>query len=97
MRCCLKEYVTFTAQGRSKMEGRVIQYYRDDDLVTDSANGHLSKIVILHVPEESNEIIFDMSGELIQVKHKLKFTIALENSDGHISGKLQLGVYIHRD
>lgn len=32
-------------------------------------------------------INFDMCGELIQIKHKLKFTVSLQNADGHISGK----------
>lgn len=94
VRCCLKEYVTFTAQQHSRTEGRLIQHYGDPNLQTDSASGRWTKIVLLHVPDQ---IIFDMSGKSIQVRHKLKFTVALENSDGHISGTSSYYIYTMRN
>lgn len=81
--CCLKEYVTCHTLDHHKTEGRIINHLRDDHLTTDD-HGHWSKTELVHVP--ANQITFDISGELIQIKHKLKFTVALENADGHISG-----------
>lgn len=85
--CALKEYITCCTTDHSKTEGKIINYLRDDRLSINSATGHWTKTELLQVPSESNYIHYDMCGELIQVKHKIKFTVALQNSDGHISGK----------
>ncbi|KAI8638926.1 hypothetical protein BD408DRAFT_393256 [Parasitella parasitica] len=83
--CSLKEYVTCSTLDHYKTEGKVINHLRDDRLSMDAATGHWRKTELLHVPSESNHITYDMCGELIQVKHKIKFAVALQNSDGHIS------------
>lgn len=85
--CSLKEYVTCSTLDHHKTEGKVINHLRDDRLSLDSSTGRWTKTELLHVPSDTDLINYDMCGELIQVKHKLKFTVALQNSDGHISGK----------
>lgn len=85
--CSLKEYITCSTMDHHKTEGKVINHLRDDRLSLDSTTGHWAKIELLHVPSDSSLINYDMCGELIQVKHKLKFSVALQNLDGHISGK----------
>ncbi|KAL7319611.1 hypothetical protein PS15m_002733 [Mucor circinelloides] len=83
--CSLKEYITCSTMDHHKTEGKVINHLRDDRLSLDSTTGHWAKIELLHVPSDSSLINYDMCGELIQVKHKLKFSVALQNLDGHIS------------
>lgn len=85
--CSLKEYITCSTLDHHKTEGKVINHLRDDRLTMNPTTGHWTKTELLRVPSEPNHFNYDMCGELIQVKHKLKFTVALQNSDGHISGK----------
>lgn len=82
--CSLKEYTTCITPEHHKTESKILSYLRDDRFDADS-EGNYFKTELLHVPAESNHIHYDMSGELIQVKHKLKFVVSLQNSDGHIS------------
>jgi hypothetical protein len=85
--CSLKEYITCSTKSHHKTEGRIVNRLRDDHFSINPSTGRYTKTELLHVPSDSNHIIFDMSGDLIAVKHKIKFTVALQNKDGHISGK----------
>ncbi|KAI8977395.1 hypothetical protein BDF20DRAFT_874576 [Mycotypha africana] len=70
----------------SKTEGRIINYIRDDHVTIDETTGQISRTELLRVPDEdSSEVNYDMCSDLIQVKHKLKFTVSLLNADGHLS------------
>lgn len=82
--CSLKEYTTCTTPEHHKTESKILNYLRDDRFEAD-ANGNYFKTELLHVPAESNLIHYDMSGDMIEVKHKVKFVVSLQNSDGHIS------------
>ncbi|KAI8391182.1 uncharacterized protein BYT42DRAFT_509054 [Radiomyces spectabilis] len=85
--CTLKEYTIFAASGHQRTEGRVITHLRDDHF-TRSANGHWMKTEQLYIPSRASnmrEIQYDVTGDLIKVKHKLKFIVTLVNLDGHIS------------
>lgn len=90
--CSLKEYTTCSTKDRQKTKNRVLNQLRDDHFYPDPITGHFIKTELLLVPAE-HQINFDMCAELIQVKHKIKFTVSLQNSDGHISGNL----YIYYD
>ncbi|KAI7901984.1 uncharacterized protein BX663DRAFT_436565 [Cokeromyces recurvatus] len=85
--CSLKEYITFrTLDHHHKTEGRLINYIRDDQFIFNSDTGHWSKTELLPISTtQQQHVHYDMCGELIQVKHKLKFIVALQNADGHIS------------
>ncbi|KAI7896510.1 uncharacterized protein EV154DRAFT_492510 [Mucor mucedo] len=80
--CSLKEYTTGSTQDRQKTKNCVLNQLRDDHFYPDPITGHILKTELLLVPQR---IHFDMCAELIQVKHKIKFTVSLQNSDGHIS------------
>lgn len=58
---------------------RTVHIRRDEH-----TKGRWSLTELVHVPINAH---VDTQGELIQVKHKLKFVVSLKNSDGHMSGK----------
>ncbi|CEG79493.1 hypothetical protein RMATCC62417_13950 [Rhizopus microsporus] len=75
--CKLKEYVTYCVPGHKKSLARTIHIRRDEH-----TKGRWSLTELVHVPIN---VHVDTQGELIQVKHKLKFVVSLKNSDGHMS------------
>jgi hypothetical protein len=81
----LKEYTTVCTPDAQTTESKIVTYLRDDHFFADEETGHIIKTELIQVPNVG--INFGMSGELIQVKHKLRFTVSLQNADGHISGK----------
>lgn len=86
--CVLKEYITLTSDEHTKMEGKVVKHLRDEQF-TD-----WTKTELLPVPDlNSHQVQTDSFCDLIRIKHKLKFTVSLMNSDGHISGKY---TYTHK-
>ncbi|KAG0169847.1 hypothetical protein DFQ28_011346 [Apophysomyces sp. BC1034] len=84
--CFLKEYTTFTTGDHHKTEGRVTKHLRDDHFPMPTT-GVWTKTELLHIPSTaSRHIKYDTNtGELIKIKHKLKFTVSLVNADGHVS------------
>jgi hypothetical protein len=83
--CVLKEYITLTCADHSKMEGKVVKHLRDESF--SSGPDAWTKTELLPVPNiQSHQIQTDSICDLLKIKHKLKFTVSLENADGHISG-----------
>ncbi|KAG2237231.1 hypothetical protein BDF21DRAFT_377119 [Thamnidium elegans] len=84
--CSLKEYVTCATSTHQKTTSRVLNFLRDDHFTLDPVTGRFTKTQVLIVPgQRDNRLHFDMRGELIEIQHTLKFTVSLENADGHIS------------
>ncbi|OAD67899.1 hypothetical protein PHYBLDRAFT_68268 [Phycomyces blakesleeanus NRRL 1555(-)] len=81
--CLLKEYTSFRSKGHHKAESRIIRYCRDDHFPMPQS-GRWVKTEKIDTAS-SEQIQCDTVSELIQVKHKLKFTVSLMNSDGHVS------------
>jgi hypothetical protein len=87
--CTMKEYtVCSTTPDQRITTSRVIHHVEDNHISFQPYTGHWVKTELLYIPPiETNHVNFDVSNELIQIKHKIKFTVALQNEDGHISGK----------
>ncbi|KAI9487318.1 MAG: hypothetical protein EXX96DRAFT_552657 [Benjaminiella poitrasii] len=96
--CTFKEYMTCRAingwfNGKNKLHGRIIQYIRKDYTQfyhQDDTNIHYlddlwSSVLNIQVPGSLMEIQCDAHNESVRVRHKLKFTMSIENNDGHIS------------
>ncbi|KAG2180421.1 hypothetical protein INT44_003425 [Umbelopsis vinacea] len=84
--CTLKEYVTYSAGNNnqfSKTEGRIVQFFRDEQFP--SRGDVWQKTQRIKVPRCPSGVQFDTKNELIRIRHKLKFTMSLINSDKHIS------------
>lgn len=92
--CIFKEYMTCRAingwfNGTNKLHRRIIQYARKDQETI--KGGHLdigntwSCVMHVKVPESMDDIQCDASNDSVRVRHKLKFTMSIENGDGHIS------------
>lgn len=83
--CTLKEYITLTSHEHTRSEGRVIKTVRDEQFAP--TMDRWTRTEMLQVPiEHQGRIQSDTTSDLIKIKHKLKFTVSLINSDGHISG-----------
>lgn len=89
--CSLKEYVTCTSDSNNnhqRTQSKVLNLIHDDHFIQNPITGRFTKTQVLVVPNRRDKRLhFDSSTELIEIYHKLKFTVSLENSDGHISGK----------
>ncbi|GAA5799311.1 hypothetical protein EDC94DRAFT_650944 [Helicostylum pulchrum] len=97
--CTFKEYMTCRAingwfNGKNKSHGRIIQYTRVDQegpkrvlnyQQGDDAEVVWSTTMTMKVPESMLDIQCDAHNESVRVRHKLKFTMSIENGDGHIS------------
>ncbi|KAI8876883.1 hypothetical protein K501DRAFT_231270 [Backusella circina FSU 941] len=83
--CALKEYTTCSTLDSHITNGKVISDIKDEHIVVDGATGETSKTELMHIPADPRHVRFDTSSELITVKHKIKFTVSLQNEDGHIS------------
>lgn len=81
--CALKEYISLSSNEHSKSDGHVVKSIRDDHF---AAGNRWIKTEVLDVPSIA-EVRSDIVSDLIKIKHKLKFTVALTNADGHVSGK----------
>lgn len=93
--CTFKEYMTCRAingwfNGKNKSHGKIIHYTRKDQ---ENGQGILpfgtgvmwSTNIKIKIPESMSDIQCDAHNDSVRVKHKLKFTISIENQDGHIS------------
>ncbi|CAM0142065.1 hypothetical protein VKS41_004230 [Umbelopsis sp. WA50703] len=80
-----KEYTTTKARpGHQKTRGRIVQHQRSEQMtLTEDEDGvcwyHTENIPV------PNTIRCDSSGEVIKIRHRIKFIMSLENEDGHIS------------
>lgn len=86
--CTFKEYMTCRAvngwfNGKNKSQGRIIHYVRQDPCVV--LENRWSTVIEIKVPDSMTDIQCDASNETMRVRHKLKFTVSIENEDGHIS------------
>jgi hypothetical protein len=86
--CTFKEYMTCRAingwfNGKNKSHGRIIHYVRQDPCIV--LQDLWSTVMEIQVPESMMDIQCDASNETVRVRHKLKFTVSIENEDGHIS------------
>ncbi|KAL9547079.1 hypothetical protein MBANPS3_006355 [Mucor bainieri] len=90
--CTFKEYMTCRAingwfNGKNKSHGRIIHYTRrDQDQQQQQQQQSLwSTVMHIKVPESLMDIQCDAHNDSVRVRHKLKFTMSIENEDGHIS------------
>ncbi|GAB5593280.1 hypothetical protein Unana1_08180 [Umbelopsis nana] len=84
--CTLKEYVTYSAGNNnqfSKTEGRIVRFLRDEQFPCRDAVWE--KTERIRVPRYPHGIQFNTKNDLIRIRHKIKFTMSLINSDKHIS------------
>jgi hypothetical protein len=96
--CIMKEYTTCSTLEQRKTTSRMIHHVQDNHITFQPSSGHWVKTELLYIPPiETNHVNFDMSSELIQVKHKIKFTVSLQNKDGHISGIFSYKLYKTND
>ena len=99
--CTFKEYMTCRAingwfNGKNKSHGHIIHYSRVDQEGNQGnipyhkydSEGNVvkwSSTMNIKIPESLDEIQCDAHNESVRVRHKLKFTMSIENEDGHIS------------
>lgn len=89
--CTFKEYMTCRAingwfNGKNKSHGRIIHYTRrDQDQDQQQQQSLWSTVMHIKVPESLMDIQCDAHNDSVRVRHKLKFTMSIENEDGHIS------------
>lgn len=88
----IKEYCTYTANGHTKTDTRIVRLVRLDNpfaeaVSTQSASSPptWNRVLDLLVPSKSPIIFADADSEMIRIRHRLKFVISLVNADGHIS------------
>lgn len=81
-----KEYTTTKARpGHQKTRGRIVHHQRSErlTLAEDDEDG-ICWYHTENIPVPDN-IRCDSSGEVIKIRHRIKFIMSLENEDGHIS------------
>lgn len=91
--CTFKEYMTCRAingwfNGKNKSHGRIIHYTRRDQnqqIQQQQEQNMWSTVMHIKVPENLMDIQCDAHNDSVRVRHKLKFTMSIENDDGHIS------------
>ncbi|KAI8065731.1 hypothetical protein BC940DRAFT_368502 [Gongronella butleri] len=81
----LKEYCSYTTSHNSKTDCRTIQFEKVVDPFPDTEAAIWNRNMVLRVPENSPLVFCNTENDMIQVKHKLKFSIALVNADSHLS------------
>ncbi|GAA5800431.1 hypothetical protein HPULCUR_005861 [Helicostylum pulchrum] len=88
----IKEYCTYTANEHTKTDTRIVRLVRLDNPFSEAvSNASVSspptwdRVLDLPVPSKSPIIFADADSEMIRIRHRLKFVIALANADGHIS------------
>ncbi|ODQ53898.1 hypothetical protein SAICODRAFT_6679 [Saitoella complicata NRRL Y-17804] len=85
----LKEYYTLNAAHglhglpASKSDVRTVQSMRIDELPTGQDQWEVNEAMIL--PKSLSQCTQDCDSDYIKVRHKLKFTVSLNNPDGHVS------------
>ncbi|CEP14986.1 hypothetical protein [Parasitella parasitica] len=86
----IKEYCTYTANGHTKTDTRIVRLVRVDRPFSEAVSTTTSpptwdRVLDLPVPSKSPVIFADADSDMIRIRHRLKFVISLANADGHIS------------
>ncbi|KAI9259318.1 hypothetical protein BY458DRAFT_517452 [Sporodiniella umbellata] len=84
----IKEYCTYTANDHTKTDTRIVRVLRQDQPFTTPITPESplwEKVLSLQVPSKSPLVFADADSDMIRIRHRLKFVIALANADGHIS------------
>ncbi|KAK4516297.1 uncharacterized protein ATC70_011267 [Mucor velutinosus] len=86
----IKEYCTYTANGHTKTDTRIVRLVRVDHPFSEAVSTTASpptwdRVLDLPVPSKSPVIFADAENDMIRIRHRLKFVISLANADGHIS------------
>ncbi|GAA5815299.1 hypothetical protein MFLAVUS_008805 [Mucor flavus] len=88
----IKEYCTYTANEHTKTDTRIVRLVRLDNPFSEAVSNAFAsspptwdRVLDLPVPSKSPIIFADADSEMIRIRHRLKFVIALANADGHIS------------
>ncbi|KAI8645816.1 hypothetical protein BD408DRAFT_381489 [Parasitella parasitica] len=86
----IKEYCTYTANGHTKTDTRIVRLIRVDHPFSEAVSTTTSpptwdRVLDLPVPSKSPIIFADAEIDMIRIRHRLKFVISLANADGHIS------------
>jgi hypothetical protein len=94
----IKEYCTYTANGYTKTDTRIVRLKRLDHPFSEATTTTASppawdRVLELQVPSKSPVIFADADNDMIQIRHRLKFVISLVNADSHIS-ELRCAVHI---
>ncbi|KAI8993244.1 hypothetical protein BDB01DRAFT_754289 [Pilobolus umbonatus] len=98
----LKEYMICRAgqpqfNHRSRVHSRVVASLRDAEFGQTTGNsGEWKKTEVLKLPTSSSDLQCDLQNDLVRIRHKVKFVLSLENSDGHISelrGTLPVSIF----
>lgn len=80
-----KEYTTCKARpGHQKTRGRVVHHQRNDQVTLIDDEEGLCWFNTEHIPVPTS-LRCDSSGDVIKIRHRIKFIMSLENEDGHIS------------
>lgn len=80
-----KEYTTCKAHpGHQKTRGKVVHHQRNDQLTLIEHEEGLCWFNTENIPVP-NTVRCDSSGDVIKIRHRIKFIMSLENEDGHIS------------
>ncbi|KAI8388747.1 uncharacterized protein BYT42DRAFT_479951, partial [Radiomyces spectabilis] len=89
--CTFKEYMTCRAAhglfgGKTRSHNRILRYVRDDNLNHTCRRGvPWSTILQVPVPRLPDEVHCDVQTDVVRIRHKLKFVLSIENTDGHLS------------
>lgn len=84
----IKEYCTYTANDHTKTDTRIVRVLRQDQPFPTPISAELpvwEKTIHLEIPSKSPLVFADADSDMIRIRHRLKFVIALANADGHIS------------
>ncbi|KAH8554110.1 hypothetical protein BGW37DRAFT_243566 [Umbelopsis sp. PMI_123] len=80
-----KEYTTYKARpGHQKTRGRVVHHQRNDQLTMIEEEDGIGWYNTENIPVPDT-LRCDSSGDVVKIRHRIKFIMSLENEDGHIS------------
>ncbi|CAO3692273.1 unnamed protein product [Umbelopsis ramanniana] len=80
-----KEYTTYKARpGHQKTRGRVVHHQRNDQLTKIEEDEGVCWYNTENIPVPDT-LRCDSSGDVVKIRHRIKFIMSLENEDGHIS------------
>ncbi|ORX47686.1 hypothetical protein DM01DRAFT_1326747 [Hesseltinella vesiculosa] len=81
----LKEYCSYTTSSNSKTDTRIIKFEKILDPFSETDVGRWTREMQLQLPDNSPLVFCNTDNEMIHIRHKLKFSIALINADSHMS------------
>lgn len=84
--CTLQEFITLSTSDHTITEGKDINSIKDENFST--GPDRWIKTEMLSIPDIQSQLLHkDTHSDLLEVKHKLAFSVSLINADGHLSGK----------